>query len=304
MNVAMGIGGTLLSKMLAAKTWTIVNEDTLKEVQGQFPHDGLTYDVGSNYAEIQTLNRQNPVLQYLNGETDKLQLQARFFRRDMLDEAPSKKMDTLVEWTRRDQRLGRPPILRFWVGDGTQFVMRVVLVGIAGITYSTPHFFGGMREVKFTLNFKRFTPFSLNDQQITDTRYHRTKESEYYELIAAAEYGNPLLGDIIRNLKEQIGKAILKPGDVVKLPAIEGVRTQKVTPRSIILQGAYGRKETAQKALRNEYFAARSVARPMYFLEPPAQLGDTPAVEALLLSTEDLDPITTEDDDNLVVPVL
>lgn len=268
----VGIGATLISKMLSTRTWTLQNNDTFEQIIGQFPAEGISRDVGANWTEISSLNRQNPILQFISGKAETLSISARFFRRDMSDETVDVKTNKLISWTKRDQRKGRPPILTFWIGDGTVVVMQVILEGISGMQYSAPNFFGGVREVKFTLNLRQHTPFSTTDKEVTDTRYHRTKEGQYYELIAEEEYGNPLLGDVIRKLDYHVGKQLLRPGDVVKLPSIEGVRTQKVTQTSNVLKTAYGKKETPQRNLRLAYFKKLGVPRNTFFLDRPVAI--------------------------------
>lgn len=269
-DVGIGIGATLLSKMLALRTWTVQNQDTLERIEGQFPAEETTRGVGANWSELNSLNRQNPILQWVSGKADTLSIQSRFFRRDLSDESPQKKLDKLISWTRRDQRKGRPPILIFWIGDGTVVSMNCILENISDIKTSTPSFFGGIREAKFTLNFKQYTAFSLDAKEVNDTRYHRTKQGQYYEIIAQEEYGNAMLGDVIRKQDYQIGKALLKPGDIVKLPAIEGVRTQKVTQQSIILAGAYDKRvDSQQRQLRIAHFKTRTITRNVFFLDTP-----------------------------------
>jgi hypothetical protein len=268
-NALVGIGATLLAKFMAVKTWTLINEDTSEVMQGQFPSDSNSREVGSNWAQIQSLNRSNAILQFLNGKNETLSVSSRFYRRDFADGSPDEKINKLITWAKRDATKGRPPILLFALGDGKSVNMRVILESLSGITYSTPNYFGGVREVKFTMNFTEFVPFSLSDKQVTDTRYHRAKDGEYYELIAWGEYGNALLGDVIRKHPYHTGKAVLQPGAIVRLPSIEGVRTTKITQKSPVLAGAYSPKATAQRTLRLDTFQRRSGPRNVFIFDQP-----------------------------------
>lgn len=281
-HAAIGVGATLISKMLSTRTWTLYNNDSREQMVGQFPAEGIGREAGSNWSEISSLNRQNPILQFISGKAETLSIQARFFKKSgigpsvddlLLGEQPlDVQINKLISWTKRDQRLGRPPIFTFWIGDGTVVAMQVILEGVTGIQYSAPTFFGGIREVKFTLNLRQHTPFNTTDKEVTDTRYHRTKEGQYYELIAQEEYGNPMLGDAVRKLDYHIGKPIIRPGDVVKLPSIEGIRTKKIAQTSNILKTAYGKKETPQRNLRLAYFEALTVPRNTFFLDRPVAI--------------------------------
>jgi len=181
-----------------------------------------------------------------------MSLKSRFFKRDITDDSPTAKMKQLLELTRRNEDKGRPPILLFAIGDGNAVSMQVVLTDVSDIQYSPPNFLGDVKHVTFSLQMRKFTPFSLSEKQVTSTRYHRAKDGEYYELIAQAEYGNALFGDVIRKLPEQNGKALLQAGDIVKLPSAAGVRSMQITQTSVALKGSFSQKNTAQKALRLE----------------------------------------------------
>jgi hypothetical protein len=251
-SAGIALGATLLTKLLDKKTWMLVNEDTKETINGQFPDEGNSFDFNSNWGEIRSLNRAHPLLQYLHGQTDNFEVSARFFRRDVTDDTVESRLEKLLTFARRDQRLGRPPICRFAIGDGSVISAQVLLTKVGNISYSPPDFFGGIRQVTFGLHFYKFSRFSTADEEVTDTRYHRTARGQYYELIAQAEYGDPLLGDVIRKQPEQSGKALLAPGDIVKLPSIEGVKNVVVAPTSEIFKSAFGRVDTPQKRRREE----------------------------------------------------
>lgn len=257
-SAGIGLGATLLSKLLETRTWTLLNEDTKEVIKGQFPDQGNNFDLSSQWGEIKSLNRAGPLLQYLHGQSDRFSIESQFFRRDVTDDAADKKLEKLLSFARRDLTLGRPPILRFALGDGNVVNVPCVLMGVSGIKYSQPDFLGGIRQVTFSLNLMRFTRFALSDEAVTDTRYHRTVRGQYYELIAQLEYGDPMLGDVIRKQDEQIGKSLLVPGDIVKLPAVEGVKDKVITQSSIILKSVFDRGESPQKTRFGQMLQALS----------------------------------------------
>jgi hypothetical protein len=255
---AVALGATLLGKYLDAKTWTLSNTDTLERLEGQFPHEGLTREVGSHWEEINSLTRENPILQFITGELETVEVQSRFFRRDITDETVNEKITKLIRWTKKDARAGRPPILQIMIGDGSALNLPVILKSLSRVQYAKPDFQGQIRSVSFTMMLWKYTEFSLGDQVARDTRYHRTARGQYYELIAQEEYGNPLLGDIIRKSDAQVGKSSLAPGTIVKLPALEGIRRTRITPTSVILKDAFGQKNTPQRLRRETLLDERS----------------------------------------------
>lgn len=272
---AIGIGATLLSKFVNAKTWTLINLDTNEVLQGQFPPDGNTESVGASYAEINGLNRQHPILQFIGGESDKVTLQARFYKRDLSDDSPVDKIKVLKSWARRDAKTRRPPILVFALGGGDLQLDQCVLEGVRDIQYSPPDLIGGVRQIRFSLELKRYKPFDPEATQVTDTRYARAKDGDYYEFLAQQEYGDPLIGDVIRKLHPT--QLLLEPGNIVKLPSIEGVRKTRVTQTSIALKTAFGRKDTPQRRLRILKFQERAASRdPLLYGAAKALLAFTP----------------------------
>ena len=273
----VGIGATLLSKFLSLKTWTLVNTDLQTVVQGQFPPNATGREVGGNWVELASLNRQHPILQWLTGTVEKVQVESMFFRKDQFDEAPQKKLNQIIEWTRRQPSQGRPPILQFVLGDGSAVNFPCVLVKVDGIEYSTPHLFGGIQQVKFRMELWRYQEFDITSEQVTDTRYHRVKEGEYYELIAQREYGNALLGDAIRKRPFHRTQAQLSEGDIVQLPAIEGVRDSVIAPTSIAHRNSLTEGVSDQKAVRLAAFERLSGPKVSYLFSPPATAGVVPA---------------------------
>lgn len=258
-NALVGIGGTLLSKMLSLKTWSLKNIEDGTVMKGQFPAEQVSRSVGGNWTEIQALNRANAFIQFLNGKTQTLSVKSRFFKRDLLDDSPVEKIEKLIEWTQSTVRFRRPPMLTFYLGDGLGLQMDCVCTDVNNIEYSEPNALGGIRQVTFTMEFKRVSGSQNSvsgELEVTDTRYHHAKEGEYYELICEQEYGDPMIGVIIRQRNPTM--ALLEPGDIIALPALEGVRGLTPQQQSIPLKTAFGRKDTAQRALRIQFFNKRS----------------------------------------------
>lgn len=247
------------------KAWFLHNLDTQEILEAQFEPEELTEEVGANWAQHTALNRGNAILQFLNGSNDTGSFKGTFYKQHAFDDTPLKKLQKLKSWARPNSSVRRPPVLLFHVGDG-HVEMNAVITGITGIRYGRPDAFGGLREVEFNVQLLRFEPFSLDDTGETDTRYARAKDRDYYELLAQQEYGDPLIGDVIR--KQHPDQAQLEDGDVVRLPSIEGVRGTRVEQTSIQLRTAFGRKDTPQRRLRLEFFDLRNVSQVSHILQP------------------------------------
>jgi len=267
---AIGLGATLLTKLISVKTWTLVNQETNEAIKGQFPAEDVKKNVGANWTQIQALNRQHAFLQFLNGKTDTLTVTSQFLKRDITDDSPGKKLKQLESWTRLTKGKRRPPLLTFVLGDGQDLQMDVFLESVSDATYGEPvHGLGGIdllggggiRRVQFTLNFLAAPDgdqsAATDEKEVTDTRYARAKEREYQELLCQNEYGSAMIGVIIR--QRNPAQALLKPGDIVKLPALEGVRTEVVEQKSEVFSTAFGRKDTPQRRLLIDYFNKRNL---------------------------------------------
>lgn len=254
-NALVGIGATILSSIFGPDTWIILNTETKESVSGDFPHEGMQRSVGSNIAQITSLNRQNPILQFLNGKTQTISLKSRFRYMDITDKEPVKKLEMLEKWCALDPIVRRPPVCIFSLGTSSGATWQVLIESIE-TEYSQTDFFGTVREVVFTMNLLRYTPFSIDNTQATDTRYAHARERDYYEMLAQQEYGNPMLGVVIRQRHPR--QLIMVPGDIIKLPSVEGVRTSVPQQQSIQLKDAYSRRDTAARRLRQQWFQRRS----------------------------------------------
>lgn len=260
------VGATLLSKILSLKTWTLKNQDTGEIIQGQFPaEEVMLQNTGSNFVQIQALNRANSIIQFINGKTPTLNVKSRFYRRDFLDASPVDRIEKLKSWATMDALAAsagirlRPPMLTFYLGDGLGVQMDCVMTECADIKYSEPNALGGMREVSFEMKFLQIggaQTAASNEKEVLDTRYIHAKADDYYEKLCAAEYGDPMIGVILRQRNPTMG--LLKTGDIIALPAAAGVAGSTPNQQSIALSGAFGRKSTVTKQLRLQYLNSRN----------------------------------------------
>lgn len=251
----LGAGAALASQFIPnMKVWSLRNLDSDEVVQGQFEAQNVSEQITTTWAQHTSLNRENAISQFVHGNSDQVSFSSRFFKNNAFDTTPEEKLKKLKSWAKIDPSVRRPPILQFWVGDG-HLTVDCYISGIA-IDYGRPEMFGGLRDVTFNMSLNQFSSFSIDDEGVTDTIYVRAKERDYYELIAFYQYGNPLIGDIVR--KDHPTLQRLDPGEIVKFPSIEGIRSKEVTQTSTALKTAFGKRDTPQKRLRIAFFESRS----------------------------------------------
>lgn len=241
--------------------WRITNLDSNEVLEGQYEATGVTENIAANYAEHVALNRQVPVIQWLNGQADTLNFQGRVYQKDEDDATPEVQINKLKEWTRYDQNLQRPAVVGVEIGDGHVKMVEAVILTIGGVAYDRVTASGKLRGATFTITLKRYEKFTLDpaNEPSGETRYARAKDTDYYELLAEREYGLPLLGDRLR--KRAPDQPNLQTGDIVKLPSVRVVRKESVEPESIPLKDSLKKKANPTKALRASWFDKRGDSR-------------------------------------------
>ena len=131
--------------------------------------------------------------------------------------------------------------------------MTCTLPSLAGIVHDDLNFFGDVRGVTLTINLRRFAPFDVEAATTAppETRYHRVRAGDYYELIAQREYRRPLYGDVIRDRHPDQRR--LFEADTVRLPSFDAIRTERIAPRSTQLKTLSAAKPSPQRTLRQEH---------------------------------------------------
>lgn len=181
-------------------------------------------------------------------------------------------IDKLKNFTRPNARLGR--LERFLFTYGTEIEFLVFVQSVGGIKYDEIRSDGTIRGATFQIQLKKISPANLAESagvslaaglkaafgilttvagagsalnrakliNIPGGSLHTTgktvqvKTGMTFESIARAEYGNPLLGDILRRAQPE--KADLKAGDKIILVKREEIVQIQVTPQSVALRDA------------------------------------------------------------------
>lgn len=208
--------------------WHILNLDTGEEVKGRFPAEDVTETIGAEWAAHWALNRQNAILQFLHGAEDTISFTATLFAETVLMNL-NRDLERLKKMARRDKITGRPPVLQFWIGDG--HLSAVCVCDSITIKRERPQFMGGLHQAQLTFNLRTYKPYVPGLVSNFDTRYHVARAGDSYEMLCQKEYGAPLLGVIIRQRHPSM-PVVPTPGQIVKLPSIQGLRTAEVAMAS------------------------------------------------------------------------
>ncbi len=270
---------------LRRKSWSLQNKDNPSfTIQGQYAPLEYTENSGAKIQDVSTVNNKEPFPQWVGGEGDTSTFKARIFRPDPLDTGSVRKdVEALKKATKKDPKLFRAPLFRFQWGEEIQFDCFVVTVG--GVKYDEITDTGLIKGAEFQLVLRRienipqqgFSKLSditglskglkavstfLGDSpslliSIFGASLHRkgktitTKEGDTFESIAQLEYGDPLVGDILRRAQPE--KANLQPGDEVILVDNTEIFQIEVTPQSVALRN----NETA-RTVREAKFGERN----------------------------------------------
>lgn len=248
-----------MSLFTTLRTWFLTNTETFQTIEGQFEATGVSEEGwGGEYAEHYSLGAAKAITQFLHGQMNKITFQARLYKYSAVDFSDIQNtLDTLKSWTTKLGGVeGHPPILTFWIGDSHIQIPECILESLGPINYDQPDAFGGLRGASFQMVLREYIPYSIDDTFFGETRYHRARRRDYYESLTEREYGNPLLGDVIR--KRHPTKPNIQAGDVIKLPDKSTLRKEKVTQTSIPLEGAFAKEDSPQKRLRQQMFDLRN----------------------------------------------
>jgi hypothetical protein len=240
------------------RNWHIANLDSGDEIEGDFEAQGVTRNVTAEYSEAFAVGRQEPILQFLHGNSDTISFSARVFAWHGFQDV-REKLDRLIEWVRVTPGLGRPPRVLFWIGNG-EISQESVISGVTDIVYDPPKWDGGVRGAAFTVSLRQYTSYNLETGDPPETRYHPAAAGDYLELLAATEYGRAELGVVLARRQPALTFPIAA-GSIVKLPSLEAIRSEVIAPSSHVFAGATSKKVTAQRTLFETVLDRLNVSR-------------------------------------------
>ena len=258
------------------KSWTLKNNDNPQElITGQFTATGYTENAGAKIPDVSTVNNEEPFPQWVGGEGETVNFTARIWQVhggiSIQDD-----VETLKRATKKDSELNRAPIYTFtW---GTEIAFRCFVVSVGGIKYDEISESGEIKGATFSLVLRRldnvtpegvvnvgelvdeFIEIATNPSLLIDviggsphkkSKTIKAKEGDTFESIAKQEYGNALLGDVLRRAQPE--KVNLLPGDEVILIDDVEINTIAVTPQSVPMKA-----NDEAKAVRQLKFEERN----------------------------------------------
>lgn len=271
----------------ANKSWSLVGDDAKfadLTFEGQFTAQNFSEGGGdATMGEANSINTQQPNFQFLNNDGETVTFQSRFYATDSFKNV-KQQIELLRSFKKRDPDLKRPPKFLFTFGTEIQFTCFVRKIDfsydelrsdgsirgvIASITLQKlDQTFQGTEaaatslasQIKFAVGVVAGAAGIVSQVKSkinipggslhTLDRTREAKEGDTFEKIAQQEYGNALVGDILRRAQPE--KANLKTGDSVLLVDPTEINTIEVTPQAVSL------KRTQENAeLKEEFFALR-----------------------------------------------
>lgn len=237
----------------------INSSSVLETIRFQFVPGGYQETAGANWSSSTGLGRQNPILQFANGEQNTISWEVRLWAGDQSRDV-SFQINALKLAVTRDPKLKRPPRYNLVWGSIVDEV--VVVQSLGTIRYDDPRPDGTVRGASLVINLLvyRTVDISLASEDarslLQDTFFSVAKAGEQWEDVALREYGDPDLGDLLRRRHPAMLFPGQKPGTIVKLPKLANLAVDTLEPNSPPL-----RRTTAGLRLRQRTFERLSKNR-------------------------------------------
>ena len=251
---------SLASMFMQGADWVLTSLDYPGHIlTGQYPPTGLTEDISANYAELATLGREQPILQYQRGELIKIRFNAMVWaeHQGILGLGADDIEDIAFEIRRLPQRdidLKRAEIFDLTIGDTDNLHMTCVVKSVGGVQYDRLRpLDGSLRGVRFNMECWRYDPF---DQDLTGSANESLvvtrKSNESFELMTSRVYGSAAIGEPLR--RRNPDKVIPQTGDLIRFPP-----KARLTVGFVLEPASTALKPTdRQLAARREFFNLRS----------------------------------------------
>lgn len=247
------------------KLWTITDLDADEEIVGQFAPQSVVKTLSANIARVESVNQDTPFAQWIAGEASDITFTARLWAKDSTDRTVQDRLNRLELLCRRDPALNRPPICAFSWGS-TDAVNKLCLIKSIGQTFDEIREDGQLRGVTLQVTLEEFAPieFKATDPTVPEhhTRIRRAKRGDTYESIALDEYGDPLLGVLLRQLNPRTPTMLLadlNPLDPVHVLPEEYLRRFPIQPQFPAFRS--GPRFAAAETRRRELIESRGEDR-------------------------------------------
>ncbi len=248
--------------------WKLTSQDDGKVIEGQFMPTDLVQNISANYAQISTLGRAQPILQFQNDELETITFTARIWAphqgvAGLGAETIEEIVDDIKALPRKDPDLGRPKIWEFTAGESLALVCIVKSIG--GVRYDRMRPLDGtLRGVTFSMELWRFDEYdvSLSGGAGAESLVLAFKENESFESLGRRVYGDPNVGEPLRRRNPSL--VVPTAGDLVHLPPKQNLTVGfSLEPVSVPLARTE-RQQTAQR----DHFSRRARTYRSHVLGP------------------------------------
>lgn len=216
-------------------------------LSGQFTAQQVQHNIGAKITENAGFSRQSPIISWVGGNADSFTFQARLFSEHEDDLSPRKKYEIMKALMKRDEQLGRPPLVLFFWGNLIPDGFKCMIESIGNISYDELTNAGNFRGATLNISLKKWTEFKIEQVPISSTErtpVYIVKDGDTYEMIAYRMYGDPLLGVLLAQMNKRspiekyapVGVTSLKPGEQIKIFPISDMLKQRIQPQTSLLQ--------------------------------------------------------------------
>jgi hypothetical protein len=221
-----------------SKLWTLTDLDHNEDVVGQFIPQRVTKTVSAQIAHASSVNWRQPILQWIGGELETVTFDAKLWAQDNRDTSVEARLERLEALVKRQDDLKRPPVCHFAWGSVSTLGVDCLVRSIGGVVYDEIQDDGTLLGVSLSVTLERYEPpeLKVTDPSVPEkfTRVRRARRGDTYEKIALAEYGDPLLGVLLRQRNPRIpgmGLADLRSGDGVHVFPEDHLVTLPIEPQ-------------------------------------------------------------------------
>jgi hypothetical protein len=263
------------SRVRDAKRWHLLLEEpapnidlnTGDRIYGQFTPQEFSHDLSANVPDAGGFSRANPLVQWVGGSVETITFQARLFSEHKDDQTAADKLEVLKNLRIPSPPNTRPPLTRFFWGDAIPGGMQCYVQSLGGIKYDEIRTDGTIRGLSLNISLKRYTPFRIVrvlSTPMEQTPTHAVKDGETYEMIAQREWGDPLLGVVLRRMNPRFpmekwapkGVADLVANETIKIFDRSEVTRERIKPTSHIFD-----EDSITSAENRRYFFAQRGAK-------------------------------------------
>lgn len=249
-----------------SKLWILMDLDRKEDIVGQFIPQSVSKSVSADIAVGKSVNRDYPILQWISGELEEISFQAKLWATDSTDLTVEERLARLETLVRRNSDLKRPPVCSFAWGSLATLQMDCLVKSIGGVSYDEVRDDGSFRGATLSITLMRFeeVQWKVTDPSVPEkfTRIRRAKRGDTYESLAQDEYGNPLLGVLLRQLNPRVPGMLLadlQPRDPVHVFPEEYLLTLPVEPQFHAFRSGSGNEKA--EAVRRALFDLRGKDR-------------------------------------------